>query len=184
MIEFPPIPSWDGLHPLIIHFPVGLLLVAPVFIILSLVSKRSGRAYAMAALILMVLGTAAVFVAVSTGEAAGQLAERTPEINRVLTHHEELAETTRIVFSVLTAAFALILFGPRLLKRELGRVPSAVLTLIFLVLYMAGALVLSNTAHNGGTLVHGYGVHALVDTPAATGQAAATPSSPSAYERD
>ncbi len=184
MIEFPPIPSWDGLHPLIIHFPVGLLLVVPVFIILSLVSKRSGRAYAMAALVLMLLGTAAVFVAVSTGEAAGQLAERTPEINRVLTHHEELAETTRVVFSVLTAAFALILFGPKLLKRELGRVPPAVLTLIFLVLYLAGALVLSNTAHNGGMLVHGYGVRALVDTPAAAGQAALKEASPRASEPD
>ena len=29
----PPWPGWDGLHPLVIHFPVALLLVAPLFLI-------------------------------------------------------------------------------------------------------------------------------------------------------
>ena len=28
MIDLPPVPTWDGLHPLIIHFPIALLLVA------------------------------------------------------------------------------------------------------------------------------------------------------------
>lgn len=35
----------------------------------------------------------ATFVAVATGEAAGKLTERTPEIKAVLENHEELAET-------------------------------------------------------------------------------------------
>ena len=35
MIEFPPIPSWDGLHPLIVHFPIALLLVAPLLVVLG-----------------------------------------------------------------------------------------------------------------------------------------------------
>ncbi len=164
MIEFPPIPSWDALHPLIIHFPIGLLLVAPVLIVLGLFMKKSGRSFAMAALVVMALGTASTFIAVSTGEAAGELAERTPAVSKVLEHHEELAETTRVIFSILTVVFAVILFGPRLLRKELDRVPSAVLTLVFLLLYLAGSVVLTNTAHNGGLLVHEYGVHALVET--------------------
>ncbi len=163
MIEFPPIPSWDALHPLIIHFPIGLLLVAPVLIVLSLFMKKNGRSFAMAALVVMVLGTTATFVAVSTGEAAGELAERTPAVSKVLEHHEELAETTRIIFTVLTLVYAVILFGPKLLRKELDRVPMAALTLVFLLFYMAGSVVLTNTAHNGGMLVHEYGVHALVE---------------------
>ena len=44
MIEFPPIPSWDGLHPLIIHFPIVLLLVAPVLVLIgALLAPEKGR---------------------------------------------------------------------------------------------------------------------------------------------
>jgi len=169
MVEIPPIPSWDGLHPIIIHFPVGLLLVAPLFIALSLFAKKWGRAFAISALILMALGTAAAFIAVETGEAAARIADRTPEINKVLQHHQELADKVRIIFPVLTLLFASLLFGPKLVKRELKPALLALLTTIFLLIYMVGTLVLANTAHNGGILVHGYGVHALVDFPAPAG---------------
>ena len=37
MLQFPAIPSWDALHPLIIHFPIALLLIAPIFIIVGAV---------------------------------------------------------------------------------------------------------------------------------------------------
>lgn len=167
MIEMPPIPSWEGLHPIIIHFPIGLLLVAPLFVALSVISKKWGRAFALSALILMALGTAAAFLAVETGEAAAKIADRSPEINKVLQHHQELADKVRIIFSVLTLLFASLLFVPKILKKELKPAVTVGITLVFLLLYMAGALVLANTAHNGGILVHGYGVHALVDVPQA-----------------
>jgi uncharacterized membrane protein len=162
MIQFPPLPSWDGLHPLIIHFPIALLLVAPVLILIAALRPKNTRGLQLAALILMVLGTAATFVAVATGEVAGKLAERTPEIKAVLENHEELAEATRVVFSVLTVLFAAIVFVPQWLRRDFGRVTATVLPLVFLMFYMAGALLLINTAHNGGRLVHEFGVRAVV----------------------
>ncbi len=177
MFEFPPIPAWDGLHPLIVHFPVALLLVAPAFIVLALVWRAHGKALMLAALVLMALGTAASFVAVATGEAAGKLAERTAEVNAVLEHHEELAERTRLVFTVLTVVFAGLLAGPAVLRREMARVPSLVLWLLFLAVYGAGTVVLANTAHNGGRLVHELGVRALM--PPAPG-----PAEPAARDAD
>ncbi len=162
MFEFPPIPTWDGLHPLVVHFPIALLLAAPAFVVLALLWRRHAKGLMVAALILMALGTASSFVAVSTGEAAGKLADRTPEVNRVLAHHEELAERTRLLFTVLTVVFAGLVAGPALLKRELPRVPSVVLPLLFLVVYGAGTVVLANTAHNGGRLVHELGVRSLM----------------------
>lgn len=161
MITLPPIPSWQGLHPLVVHFPIALLLIAPLFILIGALRKR-GSPFLIAALVLMVLGTAGTFLAASTGEAAGRIAERSPQINAVLERHEDLAETTRIAFSVLTAIFAAIVLVPPMLRRESSRLVSTALPLAFLVFYAAGALLLANTAHNGGRLVHELGVKSLI----------------------
>ena len=162
MIHLPPVPTWDALHPLIVHFPIVLLLVAPLFIVLGALMPKSGRAMYLAALILMVLGTVSAFVSFETGEAAGKLAERTPQINAAIEHHEELAETTRLLFSILTAIFAGLLYVPRFMRFEIGRRAQAIAAFVFLFFYASGTLVLVNTAHQGGMLVHQYGVHALV----------------------
>ena len=136
MLQFPPIPSWDALHPLIIHFPIALLLIAPVFILVgAVVAPAKGRPYLIAAMVLLLAGTAAIFIAVETGEAAGKLAERVPGVEQVLESHESLAERTRVVFSVLCVIFAALLILPRLLKMDgrpadddhpAARVPGAV----------------------------------------------------------
>jgi uncharacterized membrane protein len=161
MNGLPPLPSWDGFHPLIVHFPIALLFVAPLFVVLGIVLRRS-RLFLWAALLLMAIGTIATFFAVSTGEAAGKLAERTPQINAVLEHHEELAETTRIVFTALTLVFAAIVIAPAAFRRLQGAAFRIILPLVFLFFYGAGVVVLANTAHNGGRLVHELGVQALM----------------------
>ena len=163
MIDFPPMPAWDSLHPLIIHFPIALLLIAPLFVVLgSLLRPDRGRPYLTVALILMILGTVAIYFAISTGESAGQLAERSPAVNAVLEHHQELGETTGAVFLVLTVLLAGILSGPALLRRALERTVMRSLLAVFLLAYLAGSVMLANTAHNGGRLVHELGVRALM----------------------
>jgi len=163
MLQFPAIPSWDALHPLIIHFPVALLLIAPIFIVAGAVlTPAKGRSYLIAAMVLLLVGTASIFVAVETGEAAGKLAERTPGMEQVLEAHESFAERTQAVFSVLSVIFLALLAVPWFLKREDTRLTTTILPLAFLVLYSAGALLLVNTAHNGGRLVHEFGVRAMV----------------------
>ena len=148
---FPPIPSWDALHPLIIHFPIALLLGAPMLILLGLLLRRHSTGLFIAAFALMALGTIAVYFAVATGEAAGELAER-----------------TRLIFTALTAIFAVVLFGPMLFKRRPGFKSSLVLNLAFLLLYAAGSIVLINVGHQGGRLVHEFGVRASSTTTSTT----------------
>lgn len=183
MIELPPIPSWDGLHPLVVHFPVALLLVAPLFVLLgALLGPQRGRPFLVTALLLLFLGSVGTFVAVGTGEAAGRLADRSAAINAVLERHEELAEATRAVFSVLTLILASILIVPRLLKRELSRGAAGGLLAAFLVAYGAGSVLLANTAHNGGRLVHELGVRALTSPSPAATAASATSSTEAKHE--
>jgi uncharacterized membrane protein len=157
------LPDWDALHPLIIHFPIALLLVAPLIILTGIFLPAKGRTYFfITAFILLALGTVACFVAVSTGSAAGELAERIANAEGVLEQHEELAQTSTAIFSALTAVFGAIVFIPLLFKKELSRTINAVLSLAFLIFYVSGVVVLINTAHQGGMLVHRFGVHAMV----------------------
>lgn len=159
----PPIPNWSELHPIVIHFPIALLLVAPLFIVAGIVmDPQRGRPFLVTALSLMVLGTVGTVLAVATGEAAAEVTHRTAAMSAVLERHQELAETTRDIFGLLTVIFATILFLPRFLNRETTTAVARILPLAFLLFYGAGTVVLMNTAHNGGRLVHEFGIRALL----------------------
>lgn len=176
MIQFPPIPTWDSLHPLIIHFPIVLLLLSPLFILVSAVlSPPRGQPYMIAALGIMLLGTASLYVSASTGVAAAELADRTDEINGILAAHENLAAETKILFTGLSVILLGMLAIPRLLRRQETRLSSTFMPLAFLALYSVGILFLVNTAHAGGRLVHEFGVHTVIpatNSPSGTAAAA------------
>jgi uncharacterized membrane protein len=166
----PALPPWEGMHVLIVHFPVALLTVSPLFILLGAL-PRVGRYFAPGALAVLLLGTVGAYVAVESGEAAAQVATRTPEITAAIQEHAELAETVRLVFTLLTAVYALVLFLPpivkqtRLLKRELPAAVPIVAQVIVLVAALVCTLVLANAAHLGGLLVHQYGLQAFLGGP-------------------
>ena len=173
MFGLPPLPSWDGLHPLIIHFPIGLLFVAPLFVVIGAILKpQKSRPMFVAALLLMVLGTVAAVIAMESGEATAKLADRTPQINAVISAHEDLAERTVITFTALDLLFLAIVVLPQLMKRVPARLLTTALPLLFLAAYAFGVLTLTNTAHNGGRLVHEFGVHASVAGAGNASQAA------------
>lgn len=163
MIYLPPIPSWDAFHPLIVHFPIALLLVAPLFVILGiLLPADRGRQFLVAGFILMFLGSAGVFIAVETGEAAAKLVEQTPLVKPVLAQHQKFAETTLVLFSALTVAFAALLFIPRYMHRELDRKLNTELLAAFLLFYLTGVVFVVNTAHQGARLVHEFKITAPI----------------------
>jgi len=176
MFRLPPLPpSWDGFHPLIVHFPIGLLAVAPLLVVLGLILRKHERGLNVAALTLMALGTAAAFLAVSTGEAAEDAATVTGPVHRLIEEHGEAAEFARTLFVVLTLAFAGITLLPTMapkLKRS-ARVGAAI---GFLVLYAVSLLPLMNAGHLGGELVHSHGVRANLSSAAPAGPNQAIPS--------
>lgn len=159
----PPMPTIDSAHPIVVHFPIALLLVAPVFVVIGLVLRKRGTPFAISALVLMILGTIGTFAAVFTGEAAGELAIKTPDVAAAIEHHEEMAEQSRLFFSILTVVFAAIIVAPWVIPvlRKRAWIPVAA-TIVFLGAYMGASLVLVNTGHDGGRLVHEYGVRALL----------------------
>jgi uncharacterized membrane protein len=158
----PPIPSWDGLHPLVIHFPIALLLAAPILLILAIVISKHSYGIALGAFALILLGTIASLVSISTGEAAAELADRTPAINALIEHHEDLAEQVRLVFIALTVVLGLLLLAPIITKKSFTRGMRVFGLTAMVVFVLAGDALIIKTAHQGGLLVHEYGVHAMV----------------------
>lgn len=164
---FPSLPPWAGMHPLLVHFPIALLFATPLFLVLALLLGRRRPIWSMAAMVLLLLGTVGVFFAAASGEAAGKVAERSPEINVVLERHEHLAEAARGLFSGFALAFAALIFVPLALKRQMPSWGHYGAHGFFLVAFLGGLGFLVQIAHQGGRLVHQYGVHALM-APAQT----------------
>jgi uncharacterized membrane protein len=160
---FPPIPEWDGMHPLVMHFPVALLLVAPLFTFLAMIFSTRGHWFAISGLILFALGTAGVLIAISTGEAARDLVEDGPDaMFDLIDKHEELAEMTRTVYLALTGGYAVAVIVLLLIKGISKPAVLVTVHAVFLLLSVGSCLLLANTAHTGGRLVHQYGVHAVL----------------------
>ena len=167
MFSLPPTPTLDGLHPLVVHFPIGVLFVAPLFLLLAMVLWKQRMTMLATSATLLVLGTAAVLVTVASGQAAGELADRSPQINPVLERHGELAETVRTSFVGLTLLLLGMVAAALWLKDRIKRPVWIGAVAGYLVVYFGGLLLLANTAHQGGRLVQEFGVRAIMDAPAA-----------------
>lgn len=167
-MDIPPIPSWEAAHPIVVHFPLGLLLVAPVLVVLSLLVPKLRRGIALSALAVMALGAAGATVAVASGEAAEEAVEDSAEAlgaKDLLHDHEEGGETARVVFLVLTAGYGVLVIVPVARGKEMARKADLGLHAAFLALYAVGCLHLAYVGHLGGRLVHEKGVRAPMAAP-------------------
>ena len=135
----------QSLHPLIVHFPIALLLTATALEILALIARRPQlHRFALWNLCLGTLGAGAT---VLTGLQAAAVAKHSFEIWEVMELHEHLGITTLILGLGLCAL--------RLWKRDRLSRRVRVATLAAM-LVMAGTL--GYGAYLGGRLVYEFGV--------------------------
>ena len=138
------------LHPVVVHFPIVLAVLLPIFALGALWAIRKGttprRAWSVPATMAIALALSA-FVAVETGESQDERVEQVvPE--QPLEAHEEAAER----FLTLSAGLALLaaagLVGGRVggIARGLGTVGAVALVAIAV-----------HVGHSGGRLVYEYG---------------------------
>ena len=135
----------ESVHPLLVHFPIALLLTAVALDGLALLLKRDGLHRI--ALWNLSLGTVGAAVAVLTGLQAEDIAKHSFEIWQVMELHERLGITT-LVLGLMTTSWRL---------RYRDRLTPRSRTLTFLtMLAMTGTLAYG--AHLGGRLVYEFGV--------------------------
>lgn len=144
-------PNLAALHPEIVHFVVGLLMVGVAFRIVSLTGRFKFTDHAAAALLL--IGVVATVFAVKSGDEAHGPVERIPGVRAAIVEHEEYAETTRNIF-LGVALLELIALGLAARTTTAGftrwaHVASAVVGIW-------GTVVLYEAAEHGGEIVYAY----------------------------
>jgi len=134
------------IHPMLVHFPIALLIVGFLAELAGLLLRKDWLARA--ALLLLVLGTLGAVSAVLTGQREEDRIVETPAIEHTLEEHEEAGEFTMWFFVVIAAA--------RIFTAWRKNLPKAV-SWVVLVAWLAGLGAITKTAWHGGHLVYKYG---------------------------
>ncbi len=137
------------IHPMIVHFPIALLIVGFIAEFINVAFKK--EFFGKAGLYLLILGTLGVIAAYISGNIAGDGLTEAGALKNAIETHEEAAVVSlwlMIIASVLRIAFVLI-------KKYEGA-----FKWIALLLFFAGVLSIARTGYYGGELVfkHAAGV--------------------------
>lgn len=132
-----------ALHPMMVHFPIALLITSVVFDVAWIMVKRESLREG--ALWLLALGLLGGLAALGSGELAEEAAEKAGLAESLIERHEVLAKITLGIFGLLLAW--------RLFLRNqfTARTMAAYLVVAAIGLGMLGA-----TGHFGGDLVYNH----------------------------
>lgn len=144
--------SATHLHPMLVHFPIALLLAAFLSEIIAFIGKR--KFFNQASLYLLLLGTAGAVATMLSGDFASESIE-SAALKAPVEAHEKAAELTfwlAVIASIVKTAIAYFKLSSRYLQW------------IMLALFLSISASLTNTAYLGGQLVykHGAGVEQSV----------------------
>jgi len=146
------------LHPAVVHLPIALTLLVPIFAVGALIAIRRGakvlKSWSIAAAMLGALSLSA-WVSLETGQDQEEKVEAVvPE--QAFETHEEAAEAF-FAFSLVVLGIA----GAGLVGGRVGTVARYAATAGTLALVVAGY----NVGHSGGKLVYTYGAASAYTTP-------------------
>lgn len=132
------------IHPMVVHFPIALLITSVVFDLLS--TRWRHKSFQDAGFYTLIAGLLGAAVAVLTGAMAEELAEDKGIPESVLEIHEALGYATLLFFIGLLAL--------RLLMRWklISERPA-----LYLAMGVAGIAILSAAGYFGGSLVYDFG---------------------------
>ncbi|MCL4550335.1 MAG: hypothetical protein M1495_17415 [Bacteroidetes bacterium] len=147
------------LHPMIVHFPIALIIVGFLAELLSFFIKK--EFFSTAAFYLLILGTLGVVAAYFTGQYAGDGITEVGALKQALETHEEAAELTLWVMVVAAVSRISIV----LLKKYHGAFKS-----LAFILFLLGVVAIARTGFYGGELVYkhaaGVKINLGLDLPA------------------
>ena len=152
-------PSFPSLHVMVIHFPIALICLAPLFDLGCLILRDQVWLDRVASL-LYVTGTLGAGAAYLSGErAAKALTEISPAAESALADHESSALITLIALAIVS----LFRLWVSWLSRADSRISLGFFRLAAIPLALAGLALVVLTADRGGSLVYGHGLGVQIE---------------------
>lgn len=145
MQEIPDFWRTEVLHPLSVHFPIALLLVAFLFKVIALQYRR--EVWERGGTVLLIIGVASIWIAILTGDLADGIVSRKLCDPTILKAHENMSWNAAWLF---TAGLGVDLV--RQLKYPVFR--NLLFKFLMILLLAGGSGTLIYTGHLGATLVY------------------------------
>ena len=131
------------LHPMIIHFPIALLIIGFLADIIGVMFKKDF--FTKAGFYLLILGTLGVVASYITGNIAGEGVEEAGALKQALENHEDAAQLSLW----LMVAAAVVRIAVVSIKKYTG-----IFKYVALTLFLLGVLSIVRTGYYGGELVY------------------------------
>lgn len=145
------------MHPLIVHTPVALGVLVPLFVIPA-VLRPGSKGWSRATLTLLVIAAVGGWLAYYSGEAAEHHFQTvgfpTPEAEAATTDHHDTGGLARFALTASLVAFAAWMLTVERVSKGKSRILAAFA--VVLVLVGTGLVILAG--HQGGQLVHLHGL--------------------------
>ncbi|MBU1680627.1 MAG: hypothetical protein KKD86_17525 [Bacteroidetes bacterium] len=147
-------PDWaPNIHPIIVHFPIALLIVAVFFHFLSLFFKKPGW-LSKTTMSLYVIGSLSSIAAFFSGRAAADSLDLPSNVINTLTDHADWAEYTMWFFGLFTIVYIIFwLFEEKYFKNF-----AAYIKPFLFIFGFSGLFLVYQTGDNGAKMVYGYGL--------------------------
>ncbi|UCC79162.1 MAG: DUF2231 domain-containing protein [Candidatus Zixiibacteriota bacterium] len=138
----------SNIHPLIVHFPIALIIVVFILDLLGAMSRQ--KSLVSAANILSIFAALGAVAAVVTGLIAEESVWRTEQAGELIELHETIG------FAVLGVALVSLIFRPAIKKKK----SKSSLLWVAVVISLAAAVLVGYEGYLGGEMVylHGAGV--------------------------
>lgn len=136
------------IHPLIVHFPIALLLIGSAFRLLHFFLRKNQfeKVSLWISWILLFLGVCSAWLAIIAGEIAGDIVSHSLCKPDILEHHQDFAYTTAILYS----SALLVDWGKHWIKNPSFRI---FIILVVSLTYCISAIFLILTGGFGADLV-------------------------------
>ncbi len=135
----------ERIHPMVVHFPIALLITSVFLDFLRLATKRDN--FERSAFHLLFLGALGSIAAIIFGHLAADVVSDRPHIADTIETHEALAFTTALSFIILLIVRYIFVRNDNFSK----------IRPYYLIAAVMGIGLLLTTAYYGGQLVYDYG---------------------------